>query len=126
MSLRCVIAHTLYRQPFAVHHRMVRHNQLTACGNGLVSHVLGDIQRHQNTLDLLLGISQQLAYIIPAKSQFLRCQCKKALFNFTDRTAKASLNMMDGRYIDLKSREIIDVRHVQLGAYEAKILLLTN
>ena len=58
--------------------------------------------------------------------RFSKSQTMIGLFNFTDRTAKASLNMMDGRYIDLKSREIIDVRHVQLGAYEAKILLLTN
>ena len=58
--------------------------------------------------------------------RFSKSQTMIGLFNFTDRPVKASLNMIDGRYVDFKSRALIDVRHVQLGAYEVKVLLLTN
>jgi len=61
-----------------------------------------------------------------ALARFSKEQTMIGLFNFTDRDAKAELNMLDGQYYTLKTQEMVDVRNIRLGAYEAKVLLLAD
>lgn len=56
MALGRVAPDRLHRQPFAIHHRVVADDQLAPQADGLVGHVLGDVQGHQDMLHGLLRV----------------------------------------------------------------------